>query len=49
LNGCCSEECKEFIQLSPEMQKTKRKGLNKGQNIFNKSRQRMKDIRSKNS
>lgn len=49
LNGCCSEECKEFIQLSPEMQKTKRKGFNKGQNIFNKSRQRMKDIRSKNS
>ena len=49
LNGCCSEECKEFIQLSPEMQKTKRKGLDKGQNIFNKSRQRMKDIRSKNS
>jgi UPF0176 protein len=49
LNGCCSEECKEFIQLSPEMQKIKRKGLDKGQNIFNKSRQRMKDIRSKNS
>lgn len=49
LNRCCSEECKEFIQLSPEIQKLKRKGLDKGQNIFNKSRQRMKEIRSKNS
>lgn len=36
--GCCSTECQEFIHLPLEVQKEKRKGLNKGQNIFNKSR-----------
>ena len=49
LNGCCSDKCKEFIELSPEDQKMKRKGVDKGQNIFNKSRQRIKDIRMKDS
>ena len=39
-NGCCSEECSTVIQLPPEEQKELRKGKNKGQNIFNKSRAR---------
>jgi UPF0176 protein len=49
LNGCCSHKCKEVIELSPEDQKMNRKGVDKGQNIFNKSRQRIKDIRITNS
>lgn len=36
--GCCSEECHAFIQLPEDVQKEKRKGLDKGQNIFNKSK-----------
>ena len=36
--GCCSEECRDFIHLSPEEQKEARKTFKKGHNIFNKSR-----------
>lgn len=42
--GTCSDECKSFIQLDPEQQKLLRKGIDKGRNIFNKSRQRMQDL-----
>lgn len=42
--GCCSQECQEFIHLPMEVQKEKRKGLDKGRNIFNKSKAR-KNIR----
>ncbi len=42
--GCCSQECQEFIHLPMEEQKEKRKGLDKGRNIFNKSKER-KNIR----
>lgn len=42
--GCCSQECQEFIHLPMEEQKEKRKGLDKGRNIFNKSKVR-KNIR----
>lgn len=38
--GCCSSECQEFIHLPLEVQKEKRKGIDKGRNIFNKSRAR---------
>jgi UPF0176 protein len=37
---CCSRECQDFIHLPPEQQKEIRKGIDKGQNIFNKSRRR---------
>ncbi len=40
--GCCSKECYEFIQLPAEVQKEKRKGVDKGSNIFNKSRARVR-------
>lgn len=40
--GCCSEDCHSFIQLPEDEQREKRKGLNKGQNIFNKSRARLR-------
>lgn len=39
MQGCCSPECLSFIALSPEQQKELRKGIDKGQMIFNKSRE----------
>lgn len=44
MNSCCSNDCKEFLALPPEMQKEKRRGIDKGRNVFNKSRQRMQSI-----
>lgn len=38
--NCCSDECQQFIHLSPEAQKEKRKGVDKGRNVFNKSKAR---------
>lgn len=40
--GCCSDPCKETLLLPIERQKAIRQGLNHGQHIFNKSRQRMR-------
>ena len=40
--GCCSQECYDFIQLPVEQQKELRKGIDKGRNIFNKSRARLR-------
>jgi UPF0176 protein len=40
--GCCSKECYDFILLPLEIQKEKRKGIDKGSNIFNKSRARLR-------
>ena len=40
--GCCSIECKEIVQLPVEEQKKVRKGIDKGRNIFNKSRARLR-------
>ncbi|MGL6266361.1 MAG: rhodanese-related sulfurtransferase [Chitinophagaceae bacterium] len=42
--GCCSIECHDFIHLPEDEQKEKRKGKDKGRNIFNKSRLRMQGI-----
>ena len=39
-NGCCSSACQEVLQLPEAEQKERRKGIVKGQNVFNKSRQR---------
>jgi UPF0176 protein len=51
-NGCCSKECQDFIHLPVEEQKEKRKGIDKGRNIFNKSRARLRpkldEMRKKN-
>lgn len=41
-DACCSEECQDFIHLPEEVQKEKRKGVDKGRNIFNKSRARLR-------
>jgi len=40
LNGCCSSECLSVVQLPVEQQKSIRRGVDKGQNIFNKSRKK---------
>jgi UPF0176 protein len=40
--GCCSKECFDFIHLPEEEQKKGRAGIDKGRNIFNKSRQRLR-------
>lgn len=41
-DSCCSIECKETIHLNEERQQEIRKGLYKGQNIFNKSKARLR-------
>ncbi len=38
--GCCSTGCRDFIHLPPEEQKRLRSGIDKGRNVFNKSRKR---------
>lgn len=42
-DGCCSEACQSVLQLPAEQQKELRKGVDKGQMVFNKSRQRRTD------
>ena len=46
-NGCCSAACKDIHDLPSEEQKNLRKGIEKGNMIFNKSRQRMPGLRKK--
>jgi UPF0176 protein len=41
-NGCCSKECADTLNLPLERQKQLRKGINKGQNIFHKSKVRLR-------
>ena len=48
--GTCSKECQDFIHLPADEQKKLRSGIDKGRNVFNKSKvhkDRMHDIRSK--
>lgn len=40
--GCCSKECQDILHLPAEQRKELRKGIDKGRNIFNKSRARVK-------
>jgi UPF0176 protein len=40
MEGCCSKECLDFIHLPSEEQKKKRSGIDKGRNVFNKSKAR---------
>lgn len=40
--GCCSTACKETIDMPVDRQKEIRKGINHGQNIFNKSKVRLR-------
>jgi len=42
MEGCCSHACRDFIHLPEEQQKQLRKGVDKGTNIFSKSRHRLR-------
>ncbi|ULQ54262.1 rhodanese-related sulfurtransferase [Flavihumibacter fluvii] len=42
--GCCSQACQETIHLPEEAQKELRKGIMKGQHVFNKSRSRLRPL-----
>jgi UPF0176 protein len=42
--GCCSKECFDIIHLPEDEQKKIRAGIDKGRNIFNKSRERLRPI-----
>ena len=39
-NNCCSATCKEVLELPEEEQKNLRKGIDKGRQVFNKSKER---------
>lgn len=41
MKGCCSDTCMEFVNMPEEIQKEKRRGVDKGRNIFNKSKERI--------
>jgi UPF0176 protein len=41
-DGCCSKECRDVFRLPLEEQKVVRKGIDKGRNVFNKSRSRLR-------
>jgi UPF0176 protein len=41
-DGCCSKECQDTINMPLERQKEIRKGIDKGRNIFNKSKARLR-------
>jgi UPF0176 protein len=43
--GCCSKECQDFIHLPVEEQKKLRAGIDKGRNVFNKSKIRKQQIK----
>lgn len=42
LEGCCSIECKDTIHLPIERQAEIRSGIDKGRNMFNKSKERLR-------
>ena len=50
MDNCCSEPCKEIHALPDEVRKEMRKGMDKSNMIFNKSRQRLRpDLRELNT
>lgn len=47
-DGCCSKECQETIYLPEERRKELRKGIDKGRNVFHKSRNRVLEQKKQN-
>jgi UPF0176 protein len=45
MKGTCSTECYDFIHLPEDEQKTLRSGIDKGRNVFNKSKSRLKKLK----
>lgn len=48
-DGCCSVECQQTIHMPMERQKEIRKGIDKGRNIFNKSKARLRPRLNENA
>ncbi len=46
MEGTCSKECFDFIHLPEEEQKRLRSGIDKGRNVFNKAKSRLKDLKT---
>jgi UPF0176 protein len=44
MKGTCSTDCYDFIHLPEDEQKKRRSGIDKGRNVFNKSKQRISTI-----
>ncbi|MBX9785012.1 MAG: rhodanese-related sulfurtransferase [Chitinophagaceae bacterium] len=44
MEGTCSNECLDFIHLPEEEQKQLRSGIDKGRNVFNKAKERLKRV-----
>ncbi|HWR33352.1 MAG TPA: rhodanese-related sulfurtransferase [Chitinophagaceae bacterium] len=49
MEGTCSKECFDFIHLPDEEQKKKRSGIDKGRNVFNKSKRRLDQFNKTNN
>ena len=47
--GTCSKECQHFIHLPEDEQKNLRSGIDKGRNVFNKSKQRVINLKKNKS
>jgi UPF0176 protein len=47
MQGCCTPACKETLSLPEEERKKLRRGIDKGQHIFNKSRSRLPLLQKK--
>ncbi len=45
--GCCSQDCRDFIHLPEDEQKAKRSGVDLGRNVFNKSKSRLAHLSEK--
>jgi UPF0176 protein len=45
MEGTCSPECFDFIHLPEEEQKKLRSGIDKGRNVFNKSKARLEQFK----
>ena len=43
--GCCSKQCQDVIRLPKEEQKKLRAGIDKGRNVFNKSKVRKQQLK----
>lgn len=46
MEGTCSQDCLDIIHLPAEEQKKLRSGIDKGRNVFNKSKERLKQFKA---
>jgi UPF0176 protein len=47
MEGCCSEECRDYMRLPVDARKEKRKTIRKDSGLHNKSRSRLQALRRK--